>query len=111
MNWSMDSKELRKNANQLRRDVGRRFRSLPSYDLDDALELVGLRRAPRPALRFFSGLGLILGGVAVGVVAGMLLAPRRGRELRKEISQTALSGVRSGAAGPSVRMQGAHSQQ
>jgi len=96
MNWSMDSKMLRKNARQIRRDLGKRLSAFPGYDLDDALEVVGLRRTPKPAARFFSGLGLVMGGVAAGVVLGMIFLPRR-KEMRQKLThatQSAVSGVK-----------------
>lgn len=97
MEWSMDSKLLRKNAKQIRKDLGRRLSALQDYDLDDALEAVGLRRKPTPAARFFSGLGLVVSGVAAGVVLGMIFLPRR-RELEQKLSHathTAKSTIKS----------------
>lgn len=101
---------LRRNARQLRRDFVRRLSSLPGYDLDDALEVVGLRRAPKPMARFFSGMGLVMGGVMAGVVLGMIFLPRR-RELREklgQVSQTATSTLRGSM--PGVRSEMSHSQ-
>ena len=99
MGWRMDTRELRRNANQLRRDLGRTLGSLPRYDLDDALDVVGLRRAPRPAARFFSGLGLVVGGMAVGVVLGMFILPRNRREAREAYQRGGMQGLKSAAMG------------
>ncbi|HEY0839604.1 MAG TPA: hypothetical protein VGD74_05415 [Vulgatibacter sp.] len=95
----MDTRALRKNANQLGQDLGRTLRSLPRYDLDDALDMMGLRRAPRPAARFFSGMGLVMGGMAVGVVLGMFLLPRNRREAREAYRQGGMQGLKSAAMG------------
>ena len=62
--------------------MARKIRDLSDYDMDDALRLMGLRRRRSPAARFFGGLGLVLGGMAVGAVMGILMAPRAGRDLR-----------------------------
>lgn len=99
MGWRMDTRSLRRNANQLRDDLGKTLSSLPRYDLDDALDMVGLRRTPRPAARFFSGLGLVLGGVAVGVVLGMVMLPRNRREAREAYQRGGMQGLKSAAVG------------
>jgi len=56
--------------------MAKKLRDLADYDMDDALHLVGLRRRRSAAARFFSGLGLVVGGMAVGTVLGLMLAPR-----------------------------------
>lgn len=63
----------------------KRLRDLSDYDLDDALRLVGLRRRSRTAWRFASAFGLVLGGVAFGALLGLMLAPREGREFRRNL--------------------------
>ena len=63
--------------------VARKLRDLADYDMNDALDLVGLRRRRSAGARFLSAFGLVLGGVAVGTVLGMMLAPRAGRDLRQ----------------------------
>ncbi|HWV39430.1 MAG TPA: hypothetical protein VN033_13255 [Vulgatibacter sp.] len=99
MGWRMDTRELRRNANQLRRDLGKTLSSLPRYDLDDALDVVGLRRASRPASRFFSGLGLVMGGVVVGVVLGMFVLPRNRRAVREAYQRGGIEGLKGAAMG------------
>jgi len=79
--------------------VARKLRELADYDMDDALDLVGLRRRRSATARFFSALGLVLGGVAVGTVVGMMLAPRAGRDMRQgphAMPGTSRSGARGG---------------
>lgn len=60
--------------------LAKKLKDLADYDLDDALELVGLRRRRSAGARFLAGMGLVLGGMAVGTVLGMMLAPRAGRD-------------------------------
>jgi hypothetical protein len=97
MKMSMEPKHLRKNAKYLRKALMKRLESVSDYDVDDMLGFFGLRRNPRPASRFFSGFALVVGGVAVGVAAGMLLAPRR-RSIQAKLQQ----------AGSTIRQQAHH---
>lgn len=64
--------------------VAKKLKDMAEYDLDDALGLVGLRRKPRPAARFLTGMGLVMGGMALGAAVGMMLAPRMGRSWSQE---------------------------
>ncbi|WP_373044831.1 hypothetical protein [Vulgatibacter sp.] len=65
--------------------VAKKMRDLADYDMNDALALMGLRRRASASTRFFGALGLVLGGVAVGTVLGLMLAPRAGKDLRESL--------------------------
>lgn len=70
MDWNKRAKALGGLA------VAKKLKDLSEYDLDDALNVVGLHRRASRASRFWGGFGLVLGGMAVGAVLGMMLAPR-----------------------------------
>jgi hypothetical protein len=61
--------------------VAKKMRDVAEYDIDDALQLVGLRRRSSMAARFFGSLGLVVGGIAVGTVIGLMLAPKASKGL------------------------------
>lgn len=63
----------------------RALRKLGDYDVDDWLGTVGLRRNASGIARTATAAGLVLGGIAVGVAVGMILAPKSGREIRRTI--------------------------
>ena len=65
--------------------VTKKLKDIADYDMDDALEVIGLRRRPSASARFLTGFGLVLGGVAVGAVLGMMLAPKAGKDLRQSL--------------------------
>lgn len=79
MALGLETWKLQKNARNMGKTLRKRWSDLSDYDVDDVLEVFGLRRAPKPAARFFSGLGLVMGGVVVGVAVGMMFAPRARR--------------------------------
>jgi hypothetical protein len=54
------------------------------YDIDDILDLVGLRRR-RAARTLLSAVALIALGAGFGAGAGLLLAPSSGRRLRQDV--------------------------
>jgi hypothetical protein len=60
--------------------------SLMRYDIDDVLDLAGLRRRPSVLALALPALGLLVVGVAVGVGIGMVVAPSSGRHLRQAVS-------------------------
>jgi hypothetical protein len=82
MNWKPTAKALGGMK------VAKTLKGLSDYDVDDALEMIGLRRRPNPTTRFLAGMGLVLGGLALGAVAGMALAPR----MRQQRHQPGMSG-------------------
>jgi hypothetical protein len=55
------------------------------YDIDDILDLVGLRRRGVRARILLSALGLVALGAGFGACAGLLLAPSSGRRLRQDV--------------------------
>lgn len=75
MNWKKNAAALSSLS------MARRFKSLSDYDMEAALRLLGLARRRRTSARFFTGLGLVLGGVAVGAAIGMALAPKAGQRM------------------------------
>jgi len=62
----------------------RKLRHAMDFDVDDALELVGLARRRSALAMIASIIGVLAAGVAVGAGLGLFLAPRSGRELRRE---------------------------
>ena len=58
----------------------RALRKLGDYDVDDWLNTVGLRRNASALARTATAAGLVLGGIAVGLAVGMVLAPKSGQE-------------------------------
>jgi gas vesicle protein len=55
------------------------------YDVDDVLDLIGLRRRSARAKTLLSAIGLVALGAGVGACAGLLLAPASGRRLRQDV--------------------------
>lgn len=62
------------------------LKKLRNMDRDDLLELVGLERSS-PTGDFFTGLGLFAVGMLVGAGLGLLFAPKRGEEIRNQMSE------------------------
>lgn len=60
---------------------------IKSLDRDDILNLLGLETQHKPVDYLLPGLALFSVGLAVGAGVGLLLAPRPGRELRKDIAE------------------------
>jgi hypothetical protein len=60
------------------------MKQMTGFDLDDALELAGLRRKPTFFSTFFPAVLLVTAGVVVGASVGLAFAPSSGRRLRKE---------------------------
>ncbi len=58
---------------------------LRNFDKGDLLEMLGLEERT-PTSDFFTGLGLFAVGVLVGAGLGMLFAPKRGEEIREQVS-------------------------
>lgn len=76
---TMNMKELRKN-----------FRDMDSQRV---LEMIGLERRRSPARRLVPLFALFGAGILVGVGVGMMVAPRRGRELRDELKEKFEKGI------------------
>ncbi len=71
-----------------RRNIQPRYRQLRRMDTGDWLATIGLEK--RNILADVAGaFGFIVLGCAVGVGVGMLLAPKRGDELRRDIADKA----------------------
>ena len=60
------------------------MKTMTGYDIDDALELMGLRRKPTFFDAFIPAVALVAMGAAVGAGVGLAFAPSSGRRLRKE---------------------------
>jgi hypothetical protein len=58
---------------------------LRNLDRDDVLAWLGLQRKGSVAGAVVGILGLFAGGLALGAVAALLLAPKPGRDLRDEL--------------------------
>jgi hypothetical protein len=61
-------------------------KSLIGYDMDDVLNLTGLRRQPSMLAFALPAVGLLVVGVVIGVGVGILVAPSSGRHLRHAVN-------------------------
>ncbi len=61
------------------------MKNMIRYDIDDVLDLVGLRRSRSLFGIALSAIGLVAVGAAVGACAGLMLAPSSGRRLRQDV--------------------------
>jgi hypothetical protein len=61
-------------------------KSLMGYDMDEVLDLAGLRRQPSMLATAFPAIGLLVVGVVIGVGVGILVAPSSGRNLRHAVT-------------------------
>jgi hypothetical protein len=100
-NWATMAPELRKWGN---RNV-EALRRLGDYDVDDWLGTIGLRRRTSRAAMAATATGLILGGAVLGLAAGFFLAPRSGRELRRNLRDRGWKPLSREARGTSVEAQ------
>lgn len=80
---AMDWKDLYKAA---RRRAGPGYRQLRRMDADDWLATVGLERR-NVAADIFGALGLLALGSGLGLAMGLLFAPKRGEELRRDVNE------------------------
>ncbi|MFM2153814.1 MAG: hypothetical protein RL199_2249 [Pseudomonadota bacterium] len=62
------------------------YRRLKNGDLDDWLATVGLERR-NLGIDVLGAVGYVAVGLGLGVVAGLLFAPRRGVELRQTVKE------------------------
>lgn len=62
------------------------LKKLRNMDRDDLLDMMGLERST-PTGDFFTGLGLFAVGMLVGAGLGLLFAPKRGEEIRSQMSE------------------------
>lgn len=60
---------------------------IKTLDKDDILNLLGLETKPKPLDYLVPALTLFGVGMLVGAGVGLLVAPRSGRELRKDIAE------------------------
>jgi hypothetical protein len=61
------------------------IKNVTGYDIDDVLDLVGLRRRRALLASMLPAMGLLAMGVAIGAAAGLMLAPSSGRRLRQDV--------------------------
>jgi hypothetical protein len=61
------------------------IKNVTGYDIDDVLDLVGLRRRRALMASVLPAMGLLAMGVAIGAAAGLMLAPSSGRRLRQDV--------------------------
>jgi hypothetical protein len=69
-----------------KKTMGPRLRDLRGRDRDDWLATIGLEKRNVTA-DVFGAIGLIAVGCGIGVAIGMLFAPKRGEELRREMNE------------------------
>jgi hypothetical protein len=62
------------------------MKTITGYDIDDALDLLGLRRKTTAISMMVPALVLLSAGAAIGAGVGLAFAPSSGRRLRKEFS-------------------------
>lgn len=84
-----------------KRGAGPKFRQLRRRDTDDWLASIGLERRNVVA-DLFGALGFVAIGAGVGFALGLVFAPKRGSELRRDIE----SRLRSEAERTGVIQQG-----
>lgn len=82
----MDWATMASMANMARKNIGQNLNRYAHYDTDDWLAEAGLRRR-RPGAEFAGAVGFVLLGCAIGIGFGMLMAPKSGNELRRDINQ------------------------
>jgi hypothetical protein len=80
-----------------KRNVGPRYRKMRRWDADDWLATVGLERR-NVAADLFGALGFIALGAGVGFAMGLVFAPKRGVELRRDV-EARLRGTSTGRTG------------
>jgi len=61
------------------------IKNMTGYDMDDALDAMGLRRKSSFLAAVLPAVGLLTLGVAVGAGIGLVFAPSSGRRLRQEV--------------------------
>jgi hypothetical protein len=61
------------------------IKQLLGYDIDDALDLVGLIRRRSIARAVLPAVGFLTLGAAIGAGVGLMLAPSSGRRLRQDV--------------------------
>jgi YtxH-like protein len=61
------------------------MKNLMGFDVDDALEFVGLRRRNAAIQFILPAVGFLALGAAVGAGVGLMFAPSSGRRLRQEV--------------------------
>lgn len=61
------------------------LKKLRNVEKDDLLKLIGAEERRGGGEVFFTGLGLFAAGVLVGAGAALLLAPKSGTELRRDL--------------------------
>lgn len=64
-----------------------RIRKFLSYDIDDVLDLVGLRRRRSAIGVILPAMGLVAFGAAIGASVGLMFAPSSGRRLRQGMGE------------------------
>jgi hypothetical protein len=61
------------------------MKNVTGYDIDDVLDLVGLRRRQALLNSMLPAMGVLAVGIAIGAMAGLLFAPSSGRRLRQDV--------------------------
>jgi hypothetical protein len=69
-----------------KKNIRPQYRKLRRMDADDWLATVGLERR-NVAVDVASAVGFICLGTVIGIGVGLLMAPKRGSELRRELNQ------------------------
>ena len=60
-------------------------------DRDNLMKLINIESRRSMAERVFSSLGLFVGGALVGAGVALLLAPKSGADLRKDLTENGLN--------------------
>jgi YtxH-like protein len=63
-----------------------RVRKILNYDMDDVLDVIGLRRRSSALGVILPAIGLVAIGAAIGAGIGLMFAPTPGRRLRQGMS-------------------------
>jgi hypothetical protein len=70
-----------------------RLGDLKNLDKDRVLAMIGLQTLTSATATVLRSVGLVVVGAAIGAGAALLLAPKSGKELRKEIRRHFKNGV------------------
>ncbi|MBL9037597.1 MAG: YtxH domain-containing protein [Archangium sp.] len=73
-----------------------------TLDADGLLKMINLQLRTAPRDRIFTTAALFFGGAVIGAGVALLMAPKSGAELRKELAENGMGTIRSHFDGHSL---------